>query len=208
MNSKTVITISREYGSGGLEIGRSLAEALNVPFYDSEIIAQESEKEQILTERNCEWLIDNGLRSGGLAGAAFAFGPAFGNVSSQLFLKEANVIWKLAKGASCVIVGRCADFVLQNRPHTYRVFLSSAMPQRIRQIHERPALYDKAAKKEAHEILHMDKRRAAYYSYYTGLVWGKASNYDLCIDTGVLGPQTVDVILDFIRRAEQQKKQE
>lgn len=203
MNSKIVITISREYGSGGLDIGRNLANALDIPFYDSEIISQESTKEEILNERNCEWLIDNDLRPGGMLGAAFAFGPTFGSVSSQLFPKESNVIWKLAKESSCVIVGRCADFVLQNRPHTYRLFISSSMPQRLRQIHAHPEWYDKAAKKQAKEILQMDKQRSSYYTYYTGLVWGKASNYNLCIDSGVLGQQTTEVILDFIRRAEQ-----
>lgn len=203
MDSNIVITISREYGSGGLSIGKKLADTLGVPFYSRDIIAQKGKEEPFLTDTSCEWLADNGLRTSTLVGSAFAFGPAYGDVNSQLFLKEANVVWKLAKAGPCVIVGRCADFVLKNRPHTYRLFLSSGMADRLRQIRAYPARFDAAVKKEAKDIVQMDKKRAAYYNYYTGQVWGKASNYDLCIDTGRLGPQTADVILDFVRRAEE-----
>ncbi len=200
MDSNIVITISREYGSGGLHIGQKLADALQIPFYTRDDIEQKSKQEPILNEANCDWLKANRLRASNLTGAAFAVG-GYGDITSQLFLKEANVVWKLAQ-SPCVLVGRCADFVLKNRPHTYRLFLSSGMPDRLRQIRENPKLYDAAVKREAKDILQMDKKRASYYQYYTGQIWGKASNYDLCVDTGKLGPQTVDLILEFVRRAE------
>lgn len=202
MESNIVITISREYGSGGLSIGKKIADRLGIPFYGRDDIAQMGKKESFLSESSCEWLTDNGLRSSSLGGSAFAFSTGYGDLNSQLFLKEANVIWKLAKAGPCVVVGRCADFVLKNRPHTYRLFLSSGIPTRLRKIREYPNRFSSAEKREAKDIMQMDKKRADYYNYYTGQIWGKASNYDMCIDTGKLGPQTADIILDFVQRAE------
>lgn len=203
MDSKIVITISREYGSGGHDIGERIARELKIPFYDRDYVAEKARQEPYLSESNCEWLKENGWRPSTLMGSAFAFGPALGDLNSQLFLKESNVIWKLAQSGACVIVGRCADFVLQNREHTYRLFISSGMARRLRHISENPRLYDASVKKEAKDIIAMDKKRATYYNYYTGQIWGKASNYDMCIDTGKLGPKTADIILEFVRRAEQ-----
>lgn len=203
MDSNIVITISREYGSGGLSIGRRLAELCDIPFYSRDDIANLGKQEPFLTEANCLWLTENDLRPSALPGSAFSFGSAYGEIGSQLFLKEANVVWKLAKKGPCVIVGRCADFILQSRPHTYRIFLSSGIPNRLQHIRQYPAQYPADIKKEAKEILQMDKKRAAYYNYYTGQVWGKASNYDLCIDTGKLGLQTANLLVDFIQRVEQ-----
>lgn len=203
MDSKIVITISREYGSGGHDIGERIARELQIPFYDRDYVAENARQEPYLSESNCEWLKENGWRPSTLMGSAFAFGPALGDLNSQLFLKESNVIWKLAQSGACVIVGRCADFVLQNREHTYRLFISSGMARRLRHISENPRLYDESVKKEAKDIIAMDKKRATYYNYYTGQIWGKASNYDMCIDTGKLGPKTADIILEFVRRAEQ-----
>ena len=88
-------------------------------------------------------------------------------------------------------------------PHAYRLFISSGMARRLRQINENPRLYNAEIKKEAKDIVAMDKKRGSYYNYYTGQIWGKASNYDMCIDTGKLGAQTADIILEYIRRAEQ-----
>lgn len=203
MDSKIVITISREYGSGGHDIGERIARELQIPFYDRDYVAENARQEPYLSESNCEWLKENGWRPSTLMGSAFAFGPALGDLNSQLFLKESNVIWKLAQSGACVIVGRCADFVLQNREHTYRLFISSGMARRLRHISENTRLYDASVKKEAKDIIAMDKKRATYYNYYTGQIWGKASNYDMCIDTGKLGPKTADIILEFVRRAEQ-----
>ena len=203
MDSKIVITISREYGSGGYSIGAKIAKELNIPFYDKDHIAELARQEPYLSETNCEWLQKNGWRPSTLMGSAFAFGPALGDLNSQLFLKESNVIWKLAQTGSCVIVGRCADFVLQNQEHTYRLYISSGMARRLRQINDNPQ-YDASIKREAKDIMAMDKKRAAYYNYYTGQIWGKASNYDMCIDTGKLGAQTAEIILEFVRRAEEQ----
>ena len=203
MDHKVVITISREYGSGGYSIGAKIAKELNIPFYDKDYIAALAREEPYLNEVNCEWLQKNGWRTSNLIGSAFSFGPVLGDLNSQLFLKESNVIWKLAQKESCVIIGRCADFVLQNMEHAYRLFISSGMARRLRQINENPQLYNADIKKEAKDIIAMDKKRGSYYNYYTGQIWGKASNYDMCIDTGKLGGQTADVILDYIRRAEQ-----
>ena len=203
MDSKFVITISREYGSGGYSIGAKVAKELNIPFYDKDYIAALAKEEPYLSEINCEWLQKNGWRTSNLIVSAFSFGAALGDLNSQLFLKESNVIWKLAQKESCVIVGRCADFVLQNMPHAYRLFISSGMARRLRQINENPRLYNAEIKKEAKDIVAMDKKRGSYYNYYTGQIWGKASNYDMCIDTGKLGAQTADIILEYIRRAEQ-----
>lgn len=203
MDSNVVIAISREYGSGGHSIGKKLAEMLEIPFYDRESIEQTAKEEPFLTESNCEWLVKNNLKPNTLIGSAFSPSIILGDVDSQKFLKESNVIWKLAQEGACVIVGRCVDFVLQNRPHTYRFFLTSDMKRRLSHIRRYPELYGPAQKREAKDILRMDKKRATYYNYYTGQIWGNASNYDMCINTGKLGPQTPHVILEFIRSSEQ-----
>ena len=202
MKDPIVVTISREYGSGGYTVGKNLANKLGVPFYDRDYISAKAKDEPFMVESNCEWLTATGMRPSTLIGSAFAFGPALGDLDSQFFLKESNVIWKLAKAGSCVIVGRCADFILRGRPHTYRLFISSGMAQRLRQIGQTPGLYEASVKREAKDIIRMDKRRATYYNYYTGQNWGAASNYDLCCDTGKIGPHLPDLLLAYIRYAE------
>lgn len=202
MDQHIIVTISREYGSGGHGIGKRLAEKLGVPFYDRESIEQyaNEHREQPV---NTDWLSENNLRSreqSAFAGLG-AFGPGI-DLNTELFLRQANALWDLSKQGPCVIVGRSADFILQNRPHTYRFFISSQMQRRLRHIKSNPKDYDAATKKEARDILRMDKKRASYYNYYTGQIWGKASNYDLCIDSGKLGPRTVDFLYDFIQQCE------
>lgn len=186
-----VITISREYGSGGHDIGNRLAELLDVPFYDKEIVDMTAQKYSVDAKRLSEMEEQSKL--------PFSLPQAFSSLSEsddQLFIRQSQTIFELAQ-SSCVIVGRCADFVLRNHPNRFSFFLYSGMKERIEHIKRKPGIYP--ASDPAQQVLRMDKRRAAYYKYYTGQEWGQPTNYHLCIDTGILGPKTAELLKNFIQ---------
>lgn len=186
-----VITISREYGSGGHDIGNRLAELLEVPFYDKEIVDMTAQKYSVDAKRLSEMEEQSKL--------PFSLPQAFSSFSEsddQLFIRQSQTIFELAQ-SSCVIVGRCADFVLRNHPNRFSFFLYSGMKERIEHIKRKPGIYP--ASDPAQQVLRMDKRRAAYYKYYTGQEWGQPTNYHLCIDTGILGPKTAELLKNFIQ---------
>lgn len=186
-----VITISREYGSGGHDIGKRLAELLDVPFYDKEIVDMTAQKYSVDAKRLSEMEEQSKL--------PFSLPQAFSSLSEsddQLFIRQSQTIFELAQ-SSCVIVGRCADFVLRNHPNRFSFFLYSGMKERIEHIKRKPGIYP--ASDPAQQVLRMDKRRAAYYKYYTGQEWGQPTNYHLCIDTGILGPKTAELLKNFIQ---------
>lgn len=192
-----VVTISREYGSGGHDIGKRLAGLLQVPFYDREIVELTAQKHAVDAER----LHDMEERSmlpqvlGGLQRPGVGF-----ESDDRLFILQAETILQLAQ-SSCVIVGRCADFVLRSHPGRYSFFLYSGMKQRLDRMRRESLIY--RAQDPARAALRMDRRRAAYYKYHTGQEWGAPANYHLCVDSGVLGPQTAELLADFIRLGEQ-----
>ncbi|WP_373163821.1 AAA family ATPase [Agathobaculum sp. Marseille-P7918] len=185
-----VVTISREYGSGGHDIGKQLAELLQIPFYDKEIVELTARKHPIDAQRLSEMEEDSKL--------PFSLIQAFGPLSEsdeQLFILQSQTILELAQ-SSCVIVGRCADFVLRNHPKRFSFFLYSGMKQRVEHMKRKPGLYK--ASDPMQQAIRMDKRRAAYYKYYTGQEWGQPANYHLCVDTGMLGPRTAELLKTFI----------
>ena len=199
--TKTIVTISREYGSGGREVGKKLAEALGVPFYDNELItiaAQKSGFSEGLFEGADQKPTGSLLYSLSMYGAGVA---AFDlPLSDKVFLIQSDIIKEVASKSGCVIVGRCADYVLREFPNTVNAFLHAELNDRVGwAIRENDVPVEKA--KEA--VLKIDKRRAAYYSYYTSQKWGRAENYDLSIDSSALGVDgTVEILKRFVELAD------
>lgn len=190
-----VITISREYGSGGHDIGKRLAALLNIPFYDKEIVELTAQKHHLDKERlgEMEEQSKTFLRFG------FSGFTSFADTDDRLFLLQSQTILELAQ-QPCVIVGRCADFVLRDHPNRYSFFIYSGLKHRLTQIKRQSNCYQTPS--TAQETAKMDRRRAAYYKYHTGQEWGKPSNYHLCIDSSVLGAKTAEQLSAFVRLAQ------
>ncbi|WP_194611872.1 cytidylate kinase-like family protein [Clostridium vitabionis] len=176
-----VITISREFGSGGRTIGRKVAERLGIPCYDAELIQKISEESGYSTE----YLQQEGEGSShGLLSTMFAdrsFGPTNQDIIWEI---QSRVITELAEKNSCVIVGRCADFVLRDKADCLNVFIHASMEKRAERIvHE----YGERSQTPEQRLREKDKRRAAYHRFYTDMKWGHAQNYHVCLDSGELG---------------------
>lgn len=186
-----VVTISREYGSGGHDIGKQLAKLLNIPFYDREIVELTAQKHAVDADRLTE------MEEQSKGPQLFRQGMgAFSQSDDRLFILQSQTVLELAQ-ASCVIVGRCADFVLRNHPNRYSFFLYSGMKQRIENMTRKASLY--RSNDPAQEALRMDRKRAAYYKYHTGQEWGRPANYHLCVDSGMLGLKTALLLQNFIQ---------
>ena len=198
MKPNTVITISRQYGSGGRIIGKMLAEALGVPFYDNELITMAAEQTGLSKECFQEaesTSIGNLLLSlTSLTPGADSYGLP---LNEKIFLFQSQVIKDVAAKGSCVIVGRCADYVLAGKFPTLNIFIHSDMPYKVeRSVAEHGLDRDKAAA----ILTRRDKARAHHYRFYTDKKWGDARNYDLCLDSGKLGVETcVSIIVDTYR---------
>ena len=199
MNKKFIITIGREYGSGGREIGKQLADELKIPFYDKELItmaAQESGFNKELFEKNDELV---SYSNNYLAAIGYVLGsPVAGltdiSMNDQLYFIQASVIESLADKGSCVIVGRCADYVLRNHPDVVSIFVHANNQDRILKIVND---YHACSEEEAPNLMEkIDKKRGNYYNYYTNRHWAEAKNYDLSIDSSKLG---INKTVEFIR---------
>lgn len=179
--SNRIITISREFGSGGRTIGKRLAEKLGIPCYDAELIqkiAEESGFAENYVREAGEYT------SGSWLSAALAnrsMGPTNQDV---LWTIQQNIIKELAAKSSCVIVGRCADYILRDKEDCLRVFIHSSMEHRAERIVKEYGERDETPQQRLKE---KDKRRAAYYRFYTDMKWGQAQNYHICLDSGELG---------------------
>jgi len=188
--SKYIITINRQYGSGGREVGRRLAEELRIPFYDKELISLAA-KESGFTEavfENADEKPSNSLLysivTGSYSPASWLMGTNEILTNDTLYGIQADVIRKIA-AESCVIVGRCADFTLRDNPDLFTVFTHAPLEARCAvAIHENPNFNSREAE---NFVRKMDKTRANYYSYYANRPWDIALNYDLVINTDSLG---------------------
>lgn len=199
---KSIITISREFGSGGKEIGKTLAKELDIPFYDKELLEIASKESGICEElfvKNDESYTNSFLFS--LVMGSYPV-SADGRINPDLplnhkiFLAQFDTIRNLGEKGPCVIVGRCADYVLKDLPNVVHFFLMGDMVDKKARILGR---YDIEKDKAEDFIKKTDKRRASYYNYYTDQKWGNASNFDLCINTsktGVAG--AVKLMKDYI----------
>lgn len=176
-----IITISREFGSGGRTIGKQAAERLGIPCYDAALIQQMAQA----TGFAPEYVREAGeYTPGGFLTTAFsnrAFGPTNGDI---LWEQQYRTITDLAAQGSCVIVGRCADFILRGKADCLRVFIHADMAFRADRI---VRVYGQREQSPDERLRDKDKRRAAYYRFYTDMKWGYASNYHICLDSGSLG---------------------
>ena len=178
-----IITISREFGSGGRTIGREVAKKLNSPCYDQELIDKIAEKsgyDKAYIQERGEY-----TAASSWIGNALAMRDFYGQTDQdKLWAVQRNTIIELAEQESCVIVGRCADYILRDRADCLTVFIHADMATRARRIVELYGESDTAPEKRLHD---KDKRRAAYYQLYTDTKWGDARHYDVALDSGRLG---------------------
>lgn len=192
-----VITISREYGSGGRYVGNVLAEKLGIPFYDRELIALLSEKSNYskkYIEKNEDTRTTSFLY--GLATEGIYMANPYDSLTptDKIFFAQDELIKELAEKGPCIIVGRCADYILRHRNDVLNVFISCDIKHRI----ERGIKYYKLEEKNAEKTLRKkDKARASTYNYYTDRIWGSPDNYDIAINTGTFSiEQAADIIVD------------
>ena len=209
MTDKIQITIARQYGSGGRRVGEKLAELLGFRYVDRELITVAAKKSglapEVLSradEKASGSLLYTLAMGSNLYGLHAHNGPTFGHlempINDKLFIVQSDVIKEMANETSCVFVGRCADYVLSDHPGRVSVFLYASDEVRIKRIAEEHGLTDKEA---AEAIAKTDKRRMNYYSFYTGGVWGRYENYNLMLDTSVLGvDKTAEVIAEYVKR--------
>ena len=204
-----IITIGRQYGSAGYEIGTKLAEELGVQIYDSEMLKRAAKESGIceeLFEKHDEKPTNSFLYSLimdtyslGYSSSGFADMP----INHKVFLAQFDAIKKIANEGPCVLVGRCADYALEERDDVINVFIYADMEQRIRRIARKYNLSDGKAKDV---IQKTDKKRASYYNYYSNKEWGNAKCYDLCLNSGKLGVDgTVKAIVEYIKIREAAK---
>ena len=197
---KKMITISREFGSGGRTIGRMVAEKLGIPFYDKELV------EHVALESGFapQYIEEHGEHSPSKSMFSYAFAhqtvPGVMNgLSTADFLwnVQCSVILQLADKEPCVIVGRNADYILKDREDCLHVFIHADKEARADRI---VRLYGESEKKPMERINEKDKRRQVNYRHYTGRIWGEAHNYDICLDSSKLGiEKCVDIIVSLMQ---------
>ena len=186
--SSYVISVSREFGSGGRVIGKQLAAKLGIPCYDRTIIQKTSEKSGLSpdfiarAEERARSRFHLSIAPIGIGAPAFTHQGV--PVSHQAFFAQAEVIRELADEGPCVIVGRCSDYVLGERPECLKVFIHADLASRVERCVEE---YQLPAGDMERRVVQMDKGRANYYNYYTGHTWGNMRRYDLTLNSGITG---------------------
>ncbi len=201
MNNKYVITIGRQFGSGGRAIGQKLSQKLSIPFYDKELISFAAKESGISPEifKDVDETAANSLLYSISMGLYNFNGPlAMGDlpVNDKLYILQHQIIKELAAKGPCVFVGRCADYVLKDNPHCINIFIHADIEYRKK----RAVVVHNIEERRAEAIINKtDKTRANYYSFYSGQKWGQISNYDLCIDSSKLSDdEIVDLICAYI----------
>lgn len=198
MANNLIITIGRQYGSGGREIGRKLALRLGIPFYDRELISRAAKKSgfsEDLFEQLDKRATNSLLYSLTMFGSTGLNGMS---LTDQLFLAQANIIREIADSGPAVLVGRCADHVLREYDNRFDFFITGSLDDRLQRIQTHDD-YELSGKSPRVALEKMDKQRSTYYNYYTGKVWGKSDHYDLCINAGRLGVEnSIEVILAYV----------
>lgn len=189
-----IITISRQFGSGGRTIGKEVAEKLGIHCYDSELIQKAAENSGYAEE----FIKERGEHSAykGLFAHAFADRGRDGmSTQDRLWIVQQDIIKEIAEKESCVIVGRCADYILKDLADCLTVFVHADMDKRMERIVN---LYGEGKDTPEKRIRDKDKRRSAYYHFYTDMKWGAAENYHITLNSGVLGiEKCVDIIADL-----------
>lgn len=199
---RKVITISREYGAGGRTIGKMVADRLGIPFYDKQLVEKVAQ-ESGFAEKFIE---ENGEHSPGRSFFSYAFAPQGipgvmngMSTSDYLWNAQCNVILDLAENGPCVIVGRNADYILKDRKDVLNVFLCASPQDRVERVME---MHHETEKMALERIDDRDKKRKINYQHYTGRTWGMSQNYDICLDTSVVGKEyAADIIVEIVRRS-------
>ena len=201
---KTIVTIGRQFGSGGKEVGIRLAKELNIPFYDKELLRAAAEKSGL-----CEKIFENFderpkslLYSIAMDSYMFSLPGAGANDSleQQVYLATFDTIRHIADEGPCVIIGRCADYALADNPNHLSLFIHAPLEDRIQRVAERQKISPDKARSL---IQKTDKRRASYYEYYSSQKWGAVSTYDFCLNSKTLGlGGTVELIRALIDHKE------
>lgn len=205
MNSKTVITIGRQFGSGGKEIGEKLAKDLGIKCYDKELLsvaAKESGLCEELFENHDEKPTNSFLYSLVMDTYSLGYTSSYSDmpINHKVFLAQFDAIKNLAARESCVIIGRCADYALEDNPFAVTVWIKADLDTRIKRISTK---YELTESKAADMIQKEDKRRASYYNYYSSKKWGDGKSYDLCLDSGKLGVDgSIELIKKFVELRE------
>ena len=207
MKNPLIITIGREYGSAGREIGEKVAKKLGIAYYDKKLIDMAAEKSGLSGEyiEQHEQRSQNSFLSSFAASATYTggfFSAQSLPLSESIFITEAQIIRDIAEKESAVIVGRCADYILAGRENTINIFIYAPMEDRVARIMRLYQLDESAAMKQ---LAASDKERGNHYFRYTDQKWGKAQNYDLCVNSSLMGvDKTVDMICDLAKIEERQ----
>lgn len=182
---KRIITIGREFGSGGRELGKRLAELLQVAYYDNEIVTEIARKTEF-----AEAYVSQVMETNPMSYFPITIGRTFNPVASPMldqnntiYAEQTNIITEMAQKSDCVIVGRCGDYILRNL-EPFRIFVYAEMEFKLRRCRAKGTESEQLSDKELkNKILSVDKRRQKYYEFYTGQKWGDRLNYDLCVNT-------------------------
>ena len=197
--TNTIITIGRQFGSAGREIGYKVAKDLGIKLYDKEMLARAAKESGLceeLFETHDEKPTNSFLYSLGYSSGSYADMP----INHKVFLAQFDAIKKIASEGPCILVGRCADYALEDNENLLSVFIHADLDARIRRI---ARIYDLTDAKAKDRIIKTDKKRSSYYNYYTSKRWGDADSYDLCIDSGKMGVDgSVELVLNAIQLKE------
>ena len=205
MSKKIIITIARQYGSGGREIGEKIAELLGIPLYDKQLITDAAAKGSLNEDvlRSADESAANSLlytlaMGSNHFGAAMHFGYKM-PLNDKLFILQSEVIKEYAERGSCVIIGRCADYVLRDDHNVFRLFIYGDIEHRRARVAER---HPEVKPSQIIDLItKTDKRRSSYYNFYTGNKWGKYDNYDMAVNSSTLGIDgTAQLIAAAIRK--------
>lgn len=203
MSYNNIITITRQFGSGGHDIGKSLADRLGIPFYDKELISLAAKESGICPEvfEAVDEKATNSLLYS-LSVGLYNFNSGFSSsinetpVNDRLYILQHRIIKELADKENFVVVGRCADYILKEKSNVVNVFVYADLEKRVNRAIERNDIEIDRAKQA---VIKADKNRANYYSFYSGKKWGQPENYDLCINsTNISTEQAVDLILSYL----------
>lgn len=176
-----IISISREHGTNGKEIGRLVAKKLNIPFFDKEEIKEFAIKNNVIENSSEEEIYDNFLSL---------------DVSKEAIINQSKVIKKIADSTNAVIIGRCSDYILKENKNLVKVFINAPIDYKIKNVMKNYGDSEKEAKKH---IINSDKSRSNYYSAIANKTWGDKNNYDICIDAKIGNENVVKIICDYIK---------
>lgn len=211
MKTNTIITIGREFGSAGREIGYKVAEAFDIKLYDKEMLARAAKESGICEEifethdekptNSFLYSLVMDTYSMGYSGNTYTDMP----INHKVFLAQFDAIKKIADEGPCILVGRCADYALESYPNVVSVFIHADLEARIRRI---ARIHDLTDAKAKDMIQKTDKKRSSYYNYYTNKKWSDAESYELCLTSSELGIEgTAKAIIDYVQLKESISKE-